>query len=120
MICITDDKHYESIADAIRAKNGKTDTYKPAAMAAAILAIESGGEGGGGGKKISEVNIYDSIDTYLIMFDDGSMVTGSATFGEDGLPTSLTDDGGSYVTFSSGYPISATDSEGNAVPIIWG
>ena len=31
------------IADAIRAKNGSSDTYKPSEMAAAIEAIEAGG-----------------------------------------------------------------------------
>lgn len=30
------------IADAIRAKNGTSDTYKPAEMAAAISAIQTG------------------------------------------------------------------------------
>ena len=34
------------IADAIRGKNGSTDTYKPSEMAAAITAIEGGGGGG--------------------------------------------------------------------------
>ena len=35
------------IADAIRGKNGSTDTYKPSEMAAAITAIEGGGGGSG-------------------------------------------------------------------------
>lgn len=35
------------IADAIRAKNGSSETYKPSEMAAAIEAIEAGGGGGG-------------------------------------------------------------------------
>lgn len=34
------------IADAIRGKNGSTDTYKPSEMAAAITAISGGGSGG--------------------------------------------------------------------------
>ena len=38
------------IADAIRGKNGSTDTYKPSEMAAAITAIS----GGGGGYDIPE------------------------------------------------------------------
>lgn len=33
------------IADAIRGKNGSTDTYKPSEMAAAITAISGGGSG---------------------------------------------------------------------------
>ena len=40
----TDPRHYADIADAIRAKNGLTDTYKPSEMPAAIRAIETGGE----------------------------------------------------------------------------
>lgn len=40
---LTDNKHYSDIADAIRAKNGTEDTYKPSEMAAAIGAIEAGG-----------------------------------------------------------------------------
>ena len=34
------------IADAIRSKNGSTDTYKPSEMAAAITAISGGGGSG--------------------------------------------------------------------------
>ncbi len=38
----TDSRHYSDIADAIRAKNGKATTYRPAEMAPAILAITGG------------------------------------------------------------------------------
>ena len=38
----TNTQHYENIADAIRAKNGSTDTYTPAQMPAAIAAISGG------------------------------------------------------------------------------
>ena len=40
---LTDDKHYTAIAAAIREKNGTDETYKPAEMADAIAAIETGG-----------------------------------------------------------------------------
>jgi hypothetical protein len=40
---ITDTKYYSAIADAIRAKNGSSDTYYPADMAQAIEDIPSGG-----------------------------------------------------------------------------
>jgi len=43
MIVTTDNANYAAIADAIRAKNGTDQTYTPAAMAAAIAAIETGG-----------------------------------------------------------------------------
>ena len=44
-IVLTDSKHYTDIANAIREKNGKTDTYKPSEMAAAIEEISGGGGG---------------------------------------------------------------------------
>ena len=40
---LTDNKHYTDIAAAIREKNGTDDKYKPAEMADAIAAIETGG-----------------------------------------------------------------------------
>lgn len=39
---ITDSAHYQAIANAIRAKNGGTDAYSPAEMAAAVMEIETG------------------------------------------------------------------------------
>lgn len=111
---LTDKKHYNDIADAIRARNGEETKYNPSEMAAAILAIE------GGGRKVSEVNIYDASGMFAITYKDGFMVTGSATFDENGLPTSMTDDNGNTVNFTAGYPTSATDKDGNSVPIIWG
>ena len=110
---LTDKQHYHDIADAIRARNGGETKYNPSEMAAAILDIE-------GGRKVSEVNIYDASGMFSIIFEGGLMVTGSATFDENGLPTSLTDDNGNTVNFTTGYPTSATDKDGNSVPIIWG
>ena len=40
----TNTHHYKNIAAAIRAKNGGTETYTPAQMAAAIMAIQTGGD----------------------------------------------------------------------------
>ncbi|MGN0133626.1 MAG: hypothetical protein ACI4AO_02795 [Anaerotignum sp.] len=40
-----DDADIQGIADAIRAKNGKTEKYTTDQMAAAVLALESGGGG---------------------------------------------------------------------------
>lgn len=121
---ITDSRHYEDIADAIRAKNGKENKYYPSEMAAAILAIQGTGEGsesggGAGGKEIASLNIYENIGMFAIEYEDGSTIIGSATFDADGLPTGLTDDNGNTVNFTSGYPTSATNG-GNSVPIVWG
>lgn len=44
---IINDTNLTNIANAIREKNGTTDTYKPSEMANAIAAIEAGGGGGG-------------------------------------------------------------------------
>lgn len=41
---ITNEQHYQDIADAIRTKTEGSATYKPSEMADAILAIEGGGE----------------------------------------------------------------------------
>ena len=41
-IVYTNNKHYQDIADAIREKNGTENTYTPAEMAEAILALEAG------------------------------------------------------------------------------
>ena len=114
---ITDSRYYEDIAAAIRAKNGKESKYYPSEMAAAIRAIKGTGTGGAsGGKEIAGLNIYESIGMFSIEYEDGSTIIGSATFDENGLPTSLTDDNGNTVNFTSGYPTSAA----NGVPIIWG
>lgn len=43
MTVIVDDTNLKAVADAIRAKNGSTATYKPSEMASAIEAISSGG-----------------------------------------------------------------------------
>lgn len=112
-IVITDDKHYTDIAAAIRGKNGEETTYKPSEMAAAIEAIT-------GGEKISELTIYEASNAFVVNYADGTTTTGSATFDENGLATALTDDDGNSVNFTSGYPTSATDSEGHSIVIMWG
>lgn len=114
-IVTTNDQHYAGIAEAIREKNGETTTYKPSEMAAAILEIM-----GGNVKKVTSVNVYENIGMYAITYEGGTMVTGSVTFDENGLPTSLTDDKGNAVNFVSGYPTSVTDKNGKIVPIVWG
>ena len=45
-LIFTDDQNYSDIADAIRAKNGSSDTYLPSEMADAIAAISGGGSTG--------------------------------------------------------------------------
>lgn len=119
-IVITDEKHYTDIAAAIRSKSGEEATYKPSEMAAAILALVARDGEGGEVKKVASVNVYESIGMFVITYEDGTVVTGNATFDDNGLPTSLTDDNGNTVNFVSGYPTSAIDRDGNSVPIVWG
>lgn len=57
---LTDPQHYTNIANAIREKNGTSNTYTPANMADAILAIESGGGGSG-----SSTMVVTSVRAYL-------------------------------------------------------
>lgn len=118
---ITDSQHYTNIAAAIRSQNGEETTYKPSEMAAAILALVAGGSGESGseGKTIASFNIYEETGMFAVTYTDGTMVTGSATFDANGLPTGLTDDNGSAVYFVSGYPVGAKDSGGNGVSIVW-
>ena len=52
---ITNTDYYAAIANAIRRKNGETDTYTPAEMADAIGRIPKGG----GGASENDVNFYD-------------------------------------------------------------
>lgn len=117
---ITDSRHYEDIAAAIRAKNGTGNKYYPSEMAAAIREIQGGGTGDSGdGMEIESLNIYENIGMFAIEYEDGTTITGSATFDANGLPTGLTDDNGNTVNFTSGYPTSATNGK-NSVPIVWG
>lgn len=118
---ITDSRHYADIAAAIRAKNGTKTAYYPSEMAAAIREIQGTGEGGSaaGGKEIASLNIYENSGMFTIEYEDGTTITGTATFDANGLPTSLTDDNGNTVNFTSGYPTSAANG-GNSVPIVWG
>ena len=54
-----DETNLTNIADAIRAKNGTTEVYKPSEMAAAIQAITTGGGSGGG----SSYDLYYSYNS---------------------------------------------------------
>lgn len=59
-IVTTDNAHYRDIAEAIREKVGGTSLYKPAEMAAAIRAIQTGSGGGTTSSvALKDVNFYD-------------------------------------------------------------
>ena len=61
MTVTVDDTNLKAIANAIRAKNGSTNTYKPSEMASAITAIESGGGNSGGANEV--VDFVPQTDT---------------------------------------------------------
>lgn len=52
------DSTLTDIADAIRGKNGSSDTYKPSEMPAAITAIPSGGGGSGIPREVNANGVY--------------------------------------------------------------
>lgn len=105
---VTDNKHYQDIAAAIRTQNGEETTYPPSGMAAAILALSA--------SRVTEVTTT-VAGSFRATFESGSTISGSVTFDESGLPISLDDDAGNTVEFSNGYPVSVTDSDGNVVSI---
>ena len=72
-IVTINDEHLTNIAGAIREKNGTTDTYKPADMAAAISAIAAGGgevnmveasfTSSSSSTGLTPFNVYDYVDS---------------------------------------------------------
>ena len=80
-IVTTDNAHYGDIAAAIREKSGGTALYKPAEMAAAIRAIQTGGGAPAVSVSMKDVNFYDY---------DGALVA-SYTLAEAQALTSLPD-----------------------------
>ena len=68
-IITTDNTHYKDIAAAIREKTGGTALYKPAEMAVAIRAIQTGSGGApvvSAGQK--DVNFYDYDGTIVASY----------------------------------------------------
>ena len=80
-IVTTDNAHYGDIAAAIREKAGGTALYKPAEMAAAIRAIQTGGGAPAVSVSMKDVNFYDY---------DGALVA-SYTLAEAQALTALPD-----------------------------
>ena len=64
---LTDPQHYTKIANAIREKNGTSNTYIPSDMASAILEIETGGS--------SSILLKTSSYGYIPVFETGIAIT---------------------------------------------
>lgn len=114
----------EAIKAAIEGKGIPVPAGEPFRGYAALIGSISGNgadsEGGDGLKRVTRLDIYESIGMFTVTYEDGTTISGSATFDANGQPTSLADDEGNTVSFTSGYPTSAKDSNGNAVAIVWG
>lgn len=72
----TNDKNYYDIADAIREKNGSESLYKPREMAAAILAIPTGGTVNNQNKSVTPSESQQSVT-----YDSGYTGLGTVTVG---------------------------------------
>lgn len=106
----------QAIANAIRTKNGLTDTYTISQMAAAISAIETGG-GGGDQPQLHAPTISISEDTLTITpnKNNGNFVTGYNVYVNPGTgyvlfgtTTTLTNDLTQYPVPPSDYSIKVT------------
>lgn len=84
---IINDTHLVNIANAIREKNGTEDTYKPGAMAEAILEIK-----GGGGITYTDI-VANEDDTLTLIDIEGVSHTLIPTYDDNGAITAVTMDG---------------------------
>lgn len=73
-IVLTNDKHYNDIASAIRNKNGLSTLYKPSEMAEAINALVVGGT-----ITLQDKTVNPSEETQTITHDSGYMGLGEVT-----------------------------------------
>ena len=71
---ITDNKHYTDIANAIREKNGSTDTYHPSQMADAIKALPVGVSTG------TELYVLGMNETHGTSIDFNKQISGVYCF----------------------------------------
>lgn len=75
---ITITSAFSDIADAIRAKTGKSDTMTPAEMPTEIASISGGSGGGGGSDEIIRISTVDN--TLYNPIQDSDLCTCSITF----------------------------------------
>lgn len=73
MIVTVDDTNLKAVADAIRAKNGTNETYKPSEMAEAIEAIQAGGAEVKTTTTVRVLGLYDNYNSYCGVYDVGEI-----------------------------------------------
>lgn len=106
-----------ALADAIRAMTGSTGPLSLDQIVSDVVAMEPSVSEN---NRLTNVNISEDTNTYTLTFANGSTITGTIEFDENGLPVSVADDAGNSVEFLDGQPSSATDSDGHTVSIQWG
>lgn len=94
-LALVTEEYIEDIADAIRSKNGKTDTYTPAEMAVAISAIETGGIKPSGSLNITSEGTHDVTSYASAVVDISSNTTATA---DDVLTGKTAVSGGTAIT----------------------
>ena len=102
---LTDPQHYEDIADAIRLKNGSSDTYTPSQMAGAISVLPTGDNLGD--------SIDETLDKYIYNGDKTSFARqyqGSSIYAKDLTLVPITQ----YTTYAFAYNQSEKISLPNA------
>ncbi len=104
---LTDSANYQAIADAIRAKNGLTETYAPEEMAPAIEAIETGRALDTLENQAAAEHILKGYAAYNA---EGEVVTGVT---EKGVVLAPLDNTAGVAQILSGYQ--AYDEEGNVI-----
>lgn len=104
---LTDSSNYQAIANAIRAKNGLTDTYTPEEMAAAIEAIVTG-------QPLDALENQAAAEHILVGYaaynDKGEVITGVT---EKGVVLKPLDNTAGAAQILSGYQ--AYDENGNVI-----
>ena len=89
-IVFTDSQNYTDIADAIRSKNGTSNTYSPSEMASAILAIP------GGSVNNQDKAVTPTTSTQSVTYDTGYTGLGTVTVNAIPTGTSTIDSNGTY------------------------
>lgn len=115
MIVKTDNSYYTAIADAVRAKNGATDTYLPSDMAAAIAAIQAGNDSALKQFLEGALAHFDYPDGLTAIRDYGLAYMSGVTFGK--MPDTVTTVGKYGYYNSDGFAPTLSDLSTNLADV---